>query len=830
MRGPHAFLTDATIAVFVETLLTQSQPITHHGPRTTVHAAAEAPDGAGERDIELPGTPPPVRLWTITVEQLLWSILILAAVATRFWDLGYRALHHDESLHAYYSWGFSTGEIPYVHNPLMHGPFLFHANALIYQLFGVSDATSRYTPAFFGVLLVWLPWFLRGRHFLGPWGALATGYMLLLSPAFLYYTRYIRHDPYTSAGALLLAIAIFRYLERPQRRWIIIAFASLAFLLTNHEIVFAIVLAMITVLWGALLWGRLRFLIPVHVIAAALAAIVYVLFKDSEPWPSIPWENATPEATRDYYSSLLTHPFVLGMIVVGIVFLLGCVVALRWQASRREEAGTLNEVILGNARPYTVEYGVYHAIRDSAGLGIGFVVALAIFIGLFTTLFTNLHGIATATYAPDGTLLYWLGQQEVQRGQQPWFYFITEGFQYEWLGIFFAAAGTIVVGVRLIKGLFGGDTGPNLLFNVFNAFWFLFLFAVLSWAGEKMPWLIMHFALPGFLVGGALINEIVEGAIRCFRSQQAPSRQLRMPRLGMLGLFVSLVVLALSWYFIAAHLTFGRWNEVSPDIWQRDIPRWAANDWWMLALPPLAALGLIAIATWGIGARRAAYATLVATFTVFSLFQVHQGFRLAFLEGDTAQDTLIYNTTAPDITQLTNDLMEMSELAYGDEGMPVMFDNCSQWPLNWYLRDFPNRQLTSTVPQDPASGPPVIVGIPSSWDGRCAMPQDIEGYTAQTYVLRWHEPEQEIYREFAIAPEIPVGRSAWMDASAPHDIPAIARSIMSSFEQITEKEGQQRLFRLVMYRELPAGLNPYRFRVYVRNDMLPYYNDVRYGE
>lgn len=810
--------------------MTHSQPITVHERGASDRPVVNASDPSDGRGADLTGAQPPTNTWPVTVEHLLWAILILAAVVTRFWDLGYRALHHDESLHAYYSWGFSTGDIPYVHNPLMHGPFLFHANALIYQLFGVSDATSRYIPALFGVLLVWLPWLLRGRHFLGPWGALAAGYMLLLSPSFLYYTRYIRHDPYTSAGALLLAIAIFRYLERPQRRWMIIAFASVAFLLTNHEIVFAIALAMVAVLWGALLWGRLRILIPVHVLAAVLVVIVYALFWESEPWPGIPWQNATPEATRNYYSALLTHPFVLGMIAVGIVFILGCVLALRWQASQRDEAETLNEAIFGGARPNTVEYGVYHALRDAQGIGIGVLVALAIFIGLFTTLFTNLRGIATATYAPNGTLLYWLGQQEVQRGEQPWFYFITEGFQYEWLGIFFAAAGTVVTGIRLIKGLFGGDTGPNLLFNVFNVTWFLFLFAVLSWAGEKMPWLIMHFALPGFLVAGALINEIVEGAIAFFRSQRVRHQNLRVPRLGMLGLFMSLVVLALSWYFVATRLTFGGWDEVSPGIWQRDIPRWASNDWWMLALPPAAALVLIAAAIWLIGPRRAAYATLTATFVIFSLFQVHQGFRLAFLEGDTARDTLIYNTTAPDVTQLTSDLMEMSEIAYGDESMSVLFDGCSQWPLNWYLRDLPNRRIISTVPDDPAEMPPVIIGVPSSWDGRCTLPEEIEGYTSQPYVLRWHEPEQEIYREFAIAPEIPAGRSAWMSPSQPHDLPAIARSIVSSLEQITDKEGQQRLFRLVMHRELPAGLNPYRFQVYIRNDMLPYYNGVRYGE
>ncbi|MEJ7900783.1 MAG: flippase activity-associated protein Agl23, partial [Thermomicrobiales bacterium] len=203
------------------------------------------------------------RLRGISVETLVWAILLILAIATRFWNLDYRTLHHDESIHTYYSWFFAAGEIPYRHDPLSHGPFLFHANALIYFLFGASDATSRFLPALTGVLLAGAPWLLRGGRFLGRWGALAAGFMLLISPSFLYYTRYIRHDPYTCLGAIALCIAIFRYLEKPQRRWMLLAFGSVAFMLTNHEIVFAILLAFIAVLFGTLLLGALRPLIPV---------------------------------------------------------------------------------------------------------------------------------------------------------------------------------------------------------------------------------------------------------------------------------------------------------------------------------------------------------------------------------------------------------------------------------------------------------------------------------------------------------------------------------------------------------------------------------------
>ena len=55
------------------------------------------------------------------------GILILA-LALRLWDLGGQALHHDESLHAVYSWYLFDGR-GYLHNPLMHGPFQFFGTA-----------------------------------------------------------------------------------------------------------------------------------------------------------------------------------------------------------------------------------------------------------------------------------------------------------------------------------------------------------------------------------------------------------------------------------------------------------------------------------------------------------------------------------------------------------------------------------------------------------------------------------------------------------------------------------------------------------------------------
>lgn len=839
---------------------------------------------------------------SIKVEHVLWAVLILVAIWTRFWDLGYRAQHHDESLHSYYSWLFATGDQLYVHHPLMHGPFLFHANALIYKLFGDSDTTSRLIPALFGVVIVALPWLLRSKALLGRWGALAASFMLLISPSMLYYTRYIRHDPYMVAGCLLLAIAVFRYLENPQRRWIVIAFATVAFLLTNHELVLATFLIMVVVLWGSLLLTHLRPLIPVHAVALILFGLAAWLWLD-HPWPPIPWSRPATSAlnaeqalvfievggpivlaligilaliamvksnvvaaagsaalvllaaiwlvvsrdlipplpdwslvlppeqnsfltTSEFYWAVFQHPFVQAVLIIAAMFLIGCFVTVRWMLHDKPDEDDGLDFILGDSRQNSVAFGVMHALRDPVWLGIGILSAIAIWVVLYTTWFTNPGGIGTGTYETNGTLLYWLGQHDVQRGTQPWFYFIIIGLQYEWLTVVLAAAGTLLIGWRLLRGVIRRDHGPNLLWSVFIVGWFLGMFLVLSWAGEKMPWLVMHIVLPATLVSAWVLNSVIEGAIAWYRRQDSPSTA--SSRYGMIALLGGLIALAMSWFFITARLTWGEWLQPVEGEWAKTIPESSLAEWWKIALPPLAALVLIAAAIWIIGTRKTIYTTLAAAVALLSLFQVHAGFRMTYIDGDLAVDTLIYNTISSDMTQFTDDMNELSQMVYRDNSITIAYDQCKmQWPTNWYLNshDFPNARMST---YESMNNPDVILVAHDSQE--CGWPSRIPGYTGQTYALRVHEREDAAYRRFAIAPEIPVGWSAWTIPEDPHDLPAVIKSIGSSLSYATTPEGQQKLFRQVMFRDQSDDQQVYYMTVWVKNDLLPQYNDVRYGE
>ncbi|MCY4528903.1 MAG: TIGR03663 family protein [Chloroflexi bacterium] len=139
-----------------------------------------------------------------------YVVLTVAAAAMRFWDLGVRAFHHDESLHAFYSWNLYAGE-GYIHNPMMHGPFQMEATAGLFFLFGDSDYTARLLYAIAGTALVLMPLLFRSR--LGDWGALLASIMLAFSPAMLYYSRFARNDILMAVWALGIVIAMWRYLD-----------------------------------------------------------------------------------------------------------------------------------------------------------------------------------------------------------------------------------------------------------------------------------------------------------------------------------------------------------------------------------------------------------------------------------------------------------------------------------------------------------------------------------------------------------------------------------------------------------------------------------------
>jgi len=89
----------------------------------------------------------------VTVEHLLVTLIILAAVITRFYAVGLRVMSHDEVNHVVPSYELYQGR-GYAHDPVTHGPLQFHLLAASYFLMGDSDFASRVPVALFSIATV----------------------------------------------------------------------------------------------------------------------------------------------------------------------------------------------------------------------------------------------------------------------------------------------------------------------------------------------------------------------------------------------------------------------------------------------------------------------------------------------------------------------------------------------------------------------------------------------------------------------------------------------------------------------------------------------------
>ncbi len=786
-----------------------------HRP-TAGHLTADD-EGPIPNDRQLRLDPSQARLQhRVTLETLLYGLIFLIAALTRFWDLGSRALHHDETLHTYYSWLFATG-YGYQHHPIMHGPFLFHANALAYLLFGAHDYVSRIMPALAGVILVMLPYLLRGPKHLGRWGALIASGFLLFSPSILYYSRFIRHDIYTLLGASLLFIAIVRYIEWPEWRWSVLGGLATGLMITNHEISFVVLFIFVAFLAVAIAIRVAPFLLGIAAgaLITFVAAGVGLRFLGIAGLPPIPWQDPSrPEVVR-FLVILILHP----LVVSGVIILLVASGLALWRLSQRRDP-TLGWVdwLLGGAPEGSAAAALWALLQPRSGLATGIGLCALIFVSLYTSLFTNLMGLVTGTIGAVG---YWLGQQGVQRGDQPWFYYLLLMPQYEFVAVaLFPVALARIVWRQLRARRTGSDPDQRFFLRTMLIFWSFVILAVLSWAGEKMPWLVVHVTLPMGLLAASLIGEVAESIER----QRGPLGQ-RIRRDGAL-LGLAIIAAAVAAFLLFAWATNGPFVNAAGHL-ERSIRPAAVAHWWIVYVPFVALAAILALGVVRLGVRQATRVVLVAGTILLVLAQVHASWRLTYQEGDVARDMLIYNQTTPYVPIVSRELEQLSLELTGGMGLAVWYDNNTQWPFNWYLRNFPNRHSFGNKLPESLNAPVVLIAK----DNLTAQQERLlAGYTYQEYPMRWAYPEIETYRRFAIAPELknPLYQNPGGGSAPPHSLVDVARSVWSSIAEMRQPEEQAKIFRLVAFRELPATVWPYPFRVYVRNDLTRYLDGIRY--
>lgn len=134
-----------------------------------------------------------------------------------------------------------------------------------------------------------------------------------------------------------------------------------------------------------------------------------------------------------------------------------------------------------------VDVGAVLRAPGRRALLLGVAAFVGVFAACFSVGFTDLGGIADG--ATDG-LRYWLSQQPVNRGSQPWPYYLALLAGYEWPILALAAAGVVATVRRPdpVRGLLLWTAVANLI--------------IYSWASERFPWLVVHPLLPLILLAG----------------------------------------------------------------------------------------------------------------------------------------------------------------------------------------------------------------------------------------------------------------------------------------------------------------------------------------
>ncbi|WP_299028002.1 flippase activity-associated protein Agl23 [uncultured Thermanaerothrix sp.] len=748
-------------------------------------------------------------LWSVGTPLRLETFLVLVilglALFTRLYHLGDRVMSHDEVNHVVPSWELYMGR-GYRHDPITHGPFQFHVVALAYFLFGDSDFTSRIPAALFSVATIAVV-LLGYRRYLGRSGALIAGVLFLISPYMLFYGRYTRNEAFVAFWGVVTLLAVLRYLEQGEKRWLYILTAVTALQFATKETAFiytAQLLLFLALLFMArsvhFPWpeARKHFLFNLVLSGALLALVLAVVLAG---WNAIANRGVTASETGGINPAQVIE---VGLALIGLgLGVVAAILLLRevgWPYLRQERSldmlllvGTMVlpqltafpvkiiGVLLGqNWNP--LDYSPQGILRSgivlvmlmlvAAGVGFlwkprfwltNFALFYGIYVVLYTTVFTNGFGFFTGIV---GSLGYWLEQQGVNRGTQPWYYYaLLQIPVYEYL----AALGTLLaicLGWRYRRfSQISGESPveratalPNE--NVLSVsegtvvqtpdqddnsespaekvealpvlsllvFWAVTSLGAYSLAGEKMPWLTVHIAMPLLLCAGWGLGVLVD---------RTPWTAIRQGRawLGLLliPVFLSAVTGAImAW--MGPILPFSGYT----------LEHLQVTTTFVFAITVALLSGAMIIYVFR-GWRRLDVVKLLLLylFAFLGLITLRTAATAAYINYDTAKEFLVYAHAASGPKEILAQVEEISRRTTRGLDIQVAYDNDALYPYWWYLRDYPNKRYFAENPtRDLRDVPVIIAGNSANWSKLDAI---TKGEFVQFEYMRLWWPMQDYY-------------------------------------------------------------------------------------
>ena len=380
---------------------------------------------------------------------------------------------------------------------------------------------------------------------------------------------------------------------------------------TAADLIFAVVLvlgAVLTARHFPMTWrpGLLLMGIPAAATAGYLA-----LFTTAIDLPAVIQWLAPVSATADINKNGIPLNFLLAGGVILLALCVSIYVGVRW---------------LGTT--WLAMAGVFYAI----------------WITLYTTFFTNFAGIFTGMWQGMG---YWIAQQEVARGNQPWYYYFVGLSVYEALPAAFGIAGAVFFLRR-------GE-----ILGVVLSLWALGTFLAYTIASEKMPWLLVGVSLPLIFLSAMYLGRLAERV----RWREAMTRGYWS--LGLLAPALLAGGVYLLWRFLDSDtgLDVGGWTLLA-----------------VIAIGAILSAYLVRLATPGRGAALAG----LGLGALLLGFGVWGAVRAAYTYDDSTVEILAYAQGGADLQQSFLDLNR--HVFQRDFDAPALVDYEAWYPFQWYVR------------------------------------------------------------------------------------------------------------------------------------------------
>ena len=655
--------------------------------------------------------PNPLRL-----EWAIYSSIVVVAIFLRSYDLASRAMHHDESLHAYYSWELFQGS-GLIHNPMLHGPLQMELTSLIFFIFGDTDTTSRLLYVIAGSILVILPIFIK--DLLGRYGAISVSILLTISPTMVYFSRFARNDILMAVFTLGLVLAIWKYLLYGHKRYLYVISALLALSFSTKESAYLVV-------------GTLGLYLTALTIYDAFKNSISDSEAKSLSYPNFAWFYAVKisRTIKDcFYTQPYSRSFTLLILLISLTLpqwsafasIFQNTIFLEWSNMVLASGeGTTNIGMPSHGGKVLAFLIVIGLLMTSAYMGYKWhwkswfkcaLIFYAIWLMAYTTMFTNITGgVQSGIWQSLG---YWIVQQGEGRGGQPTQYYLFLIPIYEYLPAIFTTLATFYYIKSREK------------FNLFLLYWMITTLFIYTVASEKMPWLLVNIALPMIVLGGKFIGDLV-------------SRILLMGKPTMYQ-FIIFIIPALVFALILFVSKYSSGLEQGLRI--------------TIALAMI--LCILSTSIWAVkiyknlGKNGALIFLFAGAATLFLLLTIRTTIYTNYVHSDIPVEMLVYTQTSPDVHLLHNTIQENYSLdKSGDSDLFVIDQtNGFTWPWSWYLRNhknvlYPKLNPESYNPHNQAAM--VIVHSSNHLAADRALSKD---YTAPIRIPhRWWFPEHT-YRD-----------------------------------------------------------------------------------